>query len=82
MSSVSLRWQPSQVTPNHRLLVKLSSAYSNTSYPRLAVENPVDADSALQQGAPAGGRLIKPAHLADVGGYSSYFADPMGISGK
>ena len=54
----------------------------NTSYPRLAVENPVDADSAFQQGAPAGGRLIKPAHLADVGGYSSYFADPMGISGK
>jgi hypothetical protein len=42
------------------------------------LETPEDVDAALQQAVAAGGRLVRPAHTADWGGYSGYFADPDG----
>jgi uncharacterized protein len=42
------------------------------------LETPEDVDAALQQAVAAGGRLVGPAHTADWGGYSGYFADPDG----
>lgn len=42
------------------------------------VDTPDDVDAALQQAVAAGGSLVKPAHTADWGGYSGYFADPDG----
>ncbi|HLZ68548.1 MAG TPA: VOC family protein [Dehalococcoidia bacterium] len=37
-----------------------------------------EADAVLAQAVAAGATLIKPAHEADWGGYSGYFADPDG----
>jgi hypothetical protein len=42
------------------------------------LETPEDVDAALQQAVAAGGSLVRPAHTADWGGYSGYFADPDG----
>ncbi|MGE5764819.1 MAG: VOC family protein [Mycobacterium leprae] len=40
------------------------------------LDTPEDVDAALQQAVAAGARLVRPAHTADWGGYSGYFADP------
>src|SRR5512132_1468775 len=42
------------------------------------LDMPEDVDGALQQAVAAGARLVRPAHSADWGGYSGYFADPDG----
>src|SRR5512143_1797620 len=53
-------------------------AAATTSFRAVAlainVDTPDDVDAALQQG----GSLVTPAHTADWGGYSGYFADPDG----
>lgn len=36
-------------------------------------------DALLAEAQRAGGRIVKPAHDADWGGYSGYFADPDGF---
>lgn len=38
-----------------------------------------EVDSLLAHIAAQGGRIVKPAHVADWGGYSGYFADPDGF---
>lgn len=42
------------------------------------MESPEAVDGALSQVEQAGGRVIKPGHRADWGGYTGYFADPDG----
>lgn len=37
-----------------------------------------DVDARLREAVAAGAKLVKPAHDADWGGYSGYFADPDG----
>ena len=37
------------------------------------------ADRLLQDAAEAGGRIVKPAQVAEWGGYAGYFADPDGF---
>lgn len=43
------------------------------------VRSKEEADRVLQEAAAAGGRILKPAQVADWGGYSGYFADPEGF---
>lgn len=43
------------------------------------VRSPAEADALLAEIADAGGRIVKPAHETDWGGYSGYFADPDGF---
>ena len=43
------------------------------------VRSPAEVDALLAEVAAGGGRLVKPAHEADWGGYSGYFADPDGF---
>ncbi len=38
-----------------------------------------EVDALLAHVAAHGGRIVKPAHVADWGGYSGYFADPDGF---
>ena len=42
------------------------------------VREPDEIDAVLAAVAPAGGTVLRPAHDADWGGRSSYFADPDG----
>ena len=42
------------------------------------VESPSAVDAALSAAAAAGATIAKPAHTAEWGGYSGYFADPDG----
>ncbi len=42
------------------------------------VRSKEEADAVLAQAVAAGATLLKPAHTADWGGYSGYFADPDG----
>jgi predicted lactoylglutathione lyase len=42
------------------------------------LDGPDDVDAALSAAVAAGGTLLAPAHKADRGGYSGYFADPDG----
>jgi catechol 2,3-dioxygenase-like lactoylglutathione lyase family enzyme len=55
---------------------------ATTGFPAVALainlETPEDVDAALHQAVAAGGTLVRPAHTADWGGYSGYFADPDG----
>jgi predicted lactoylglutathione lyase len=39
------------------------------------VGSPAEVDAALDTAQEAGGRIVKPAHATDWGGYSGYFAD-------
>jgi uncharacterized protein len=39
-------------------------------------------DEVLAEAERAGGTIVRPAHRAEWGGYSGYFADPGAISGK
>lgn len=43
------------------------------------VRSEAAVDGLLNEIAAAGGRIVKPAHRADWGGYSGYFADPDGF---
>ena len=43
------------------------------------VRTEAEVDQLLAEIAAAGGRIVKPAHRADWGGYSGYFADPDGF---
>jgi uncharacterized protein len=43
------------------------------------VRSAAEADRLLQDAAAAGGRVVKPAHAAEWGGYAGYFADPDGF---
>jgi len=43
------------------------------------VASAAEVDALLAEVAAAGGRVVKPAHTADWGGYSGYFADPDGF---
>jgi catechol 2,3-dioxygenase-like lactoylglutathione lyase family enzyme len=43
------------------------------------VRSAAEADRLLEDAAAAGGRIVRPAHTADWGGYSGYFADPDGF---
>jgi uncharacterized protein len=43
------------------------------------VGSPAEVDRLLEEVRSGGGRIVKPAHEADWGGYSGYFADPDGF---
>lgn len=42
------------------------------------LRSPQEVDALLAEVAAGGGRIVKPAHQAEWGGYSGYFADPDG----
>jgi len=43
------------------------------------VRSPAEVDALLAHAAAHGGRLTRPGHTADWGGYTGYFADPDGF---
>lgn len=43
------------------------------------VRSEAEVDQLLNEVEDAGGRIVKPGHRADWGGYSGYFADPDGF---
>ena len=43
------------------------------------VRSPEEVDALLAEVEAGGGRILKPGHRADWGGYTGYFADPDGF---
>jgi catechol 2,3-dioxygenase-like lactoylglutathione lyase family enzyme len=43
------------------------------------VRSAAEVDQLLEEVARGGGRIVKPGHTADWGGYTGYFADPDGF---
>ena len=56
---------------------------AGSSFPGFSLAHNVrsadEADALLAEVAAGGGRIVKPAHRAEWGGYSGYFADPDGF---
>jgi catechol 2,3-dioxygenase-like lactoylglutathione lyase family enzyme len=54
-----------------------------SGFPRFSlahnVRSEAEVDNLLLEAQAAGGRILKPGHRADWGGYSGYFADPEGF---
>ena len=61
---------------------RLSPERSGFSGSTLAINlaDPAEVDAALAHAESIGATILKPAHAADWGGYSGYFADPDGFA--
>jgi len=69
--------------PRHLLAADAGVAAHGSGFPGFALAHNVrsraEADRLLEDVTRAGGRVVKPAHPADWGGYAGYFADPDGF---
>jgi catechol 2,3-dioxygenase-like lactoylglutathione lyase family enzyme len=56
---------------------------NGSGFPRFSlahnVRSEAEVDGLLLEAQAAGGRILKPGHRADWGGYTGYFADPEGF---
>jgi catechol 2,3-dioxygenase-like lactoylglutathione lyase family enzyme len=68
-----------------RVLLAADAAVSaeGSGFPGFAlahnVRSVVEADRLLEEVVTAGGRIVRPGHRTDWGGYAGYFADPDGF---
>lgn len=69
--------------PRHLLAADAGVSAEGSGFPGFALAHNVrsveEVDQLLAQAANGGGRLIKPGHATDWGGYAGYFADPDGF---
>lgn len=69
--------------PRHELAADATVPAEGSGFPGFTLAHNVrtreDVDSLLAEVAAGGGRIVKPAKVADWGGYSGYFADPDGF---
>jgi catechol 2,3-dioxygenase-like lactoylglutathione lyase family enzyme len=69
--------------PRHLLAADAGVPAAGSGFTGMAlahnVRSAAEVDDLLQVAATGGGRIVKPAHTADWGGYSGYFADPDGF---
>ena len=69
--------------PRHLLAADAGVPAEGTGFSGVTLAHNVrsadEVDRLLGDAGAAGGRIVKPAHTADWGGYSGYFADPDGF---
>jgi catechol 2,3-dioxygenase-like lactoylglutathione lyase family enzyme len=69
--------------PRESLAADAGVSPAGSGFPRFAlahnVRSPEEVDRLLQEASQGGGRLVKPGHHTDWGGYAGYFADPDGF---
>jgi catechol 2,3-dioxygenase-like lactoylglutathione lyase family enzyme len=69
--------------PRHLLAADAGVSAEGSGFPGFALAHNVrsveEVDQLLAQAANGGGRLIKPGHATDWGGYAGYFVDPDGF---
>ncbi len=71
------------IYPRELLAADAGVPAASSGFPGFALAHNVaprdEVDTLLAHIAAQGGKIVKPAHVADWGGYSGYFADPDGF---
>jgi catechol 2,3-dioxygenase-like lactoylglutathione lyase family enzyme len=69
--------------PRHLLAADAGVPAEGSGFPGFALAHNVlsaaEVDALLVEAGRGGGRIVRPGHKADWGGYSGYFADPEGF---
>ena len=69
--------------PRHLLAADAGVPAAGSGFPGFAlahnVRSPAAVDELLKTAGQGGGRIVKPGHQTDWGGYAGYFADPDGF---
>lgn len=69
--------------PRESLVADAGVSPAGSGFPGFAlahnVRSPAEVDAILARAASGGGRVVKPGHPTDWGGYAGYFADPDGF---
>jgi catechol 2,3-dioxygenase-like lactoylglutathione lyase family enzyme len=69
--------------PRHLLAADAGVPAEGSGFPGFAlahnVRSAAEVDALLVEAGRGGGRIVRPGHKADWGGYSGYFADPEGF---
>ena len=69
--------------PRHLLAADAGVSNDGSGFPGFAlahnVRSPAEVDALIAEAGAGGGRVVKPGHDTDWGGYAGYFADPDGF---